>query len=110
MGTWGTSAWDNDSAADWFGALFEKTKLAEYVENALLLDLAENTEIVRAAAYILVVLGRNFIWPAEVHGKHISMAIEKLVAIKEGLPTDEGVRAAIEDEVLRLRSYMPTMR
>jgi hypothetical protein len=35
MVAWGTAAWDNDGAADWFGDMFEKTKLAKYVEKTL---------------------------------------------------------------------------
>ena len=42
MGTWGPASWDNDSAADWFARMFEETKLAEYVERTLNLDLRMN--------------------------------------------------------------------
>jgi hypothetical protein len=39
MGAWGKLPWDNDGTADWFGELFEKTKLAERVEDTLRLDV-----------------------------------------------------------------------
>ena len=35
MGAWGSAAWDNDDAADWFGALFAATELAARVEKTL---------------------------------------------------------------------------
>ena len=30
MGTWDDKPWGNDTAADWFGDLFDETKLAEH--------------------------------------------------------------------------------
>ena len=35
MGAWGTAAWENDGAADWFGDTFDATGLARRVEETL---------------------------------------------------------------------------
>ena len=84
MGAWGMAAWDNDDAADWFGDLFAKTKLAARVEKTLKLeDVEDYAGEIRAAAYVLVVLGRNYIWPVEDLDRHLKLAIEKLEAINE---------------------------
>jgi hypothetical protein len=62
MGAWGTAAWDNDGAADWFADLFESSKLATRVEKTLKKkDIEEYHEEIRAAAHIVVALGQNFI-------------------------------------------------
>ena len=44
MGAWGKLPWDNDGAADWFGDLFDKTKLAKEVEAALKLIIPEDMQ------------------------------------------------------------------
>jgi Domain of unknown function (DUF4259) len=109
MGAWGTAAWENDGAADWFGDLFEATKLASYVEKMLKKkDIEENHEEIRAAAYIVVALGQTFIWPVDDLDRHLNLAIEKLEAIKaleEYRESPESV-VAIEEEVARLRSRL----
>ncbi len=83
MGTWGSSAWDNDSAADWYADLFEKTKLAQYVAETLGKDPEEEPEEVRAAAYFLVVLGKTYVWPIEFLDDHLALAIKKLEVIAQ---------------------------
>jgi hypothetical protein len=107
MGTWGPAAWDNDSAADWFADTFEKTKLREYVEETLNQDAEESPEEIRAAAYILVALGRNYIWPIDSLDKHLTFAIEKLESIKviyaEEFPDFE---TTIDEEIEKLRSEL----
>ena len=35
MGAWGEHPVDNDTAADWFGDLMDKTKLPKQIEKAL---------------------------------------------------------------------------
>src|SRR5262249_17257550 len=63
MSAWGTAAWDSDAAADWFGDMFEATGLAKYVEETLEREPEEDTyEEIRAAAYMLVALGRVSVW------------------------------------------------
>lgn len=81
MGAWGKLPWDNDGAADWFGVLFEKTKLAKQVEDTLKLDAQNYHEEVRAAAAVLLFLGRNYIWPVKDLNRHLTLAADRLEEI-----------------------------
>jgi hypothetical protein len=65
MSAWGIEPWANDSAADWFGDTFDQTGLAKYVEQTLNLDAEERHEEIRAAAYLVRLLGRTYIWPLQ---------------------------------------------
>jgi hypothetical protein len=69
MGAWATAPWDNDGAADWFGDMFDDTGLAKYVAATLERDPEEYHEEIRAAAYLLVALGRTYIWPVKESGQ-----------------------------------------
>jgi len=105
MGAWGTAAWDNDDAADWFGDLFAATKLAQRVEKALKTrDVEEYAGKIRAAAYMLVALGRVYIWPVDDLDRHLRLAIEKLEAISQldDYQGDESIAA----EIAELRSRL----
>ena len=105
MGAWGYEAWDNDDAADWFDKLFSATKLAARVEKALnKKDIEEYAGQIRAAAYVLVALGRNYIWPIEDLDRHLQLAIEKLEAIS-ALDDYEG-EPSILAEIAELRSRL----
>src|SRR4051812_22395379 len=90
MGAWGKAPWDNDDAADWFGELFSATKLAACVEKTLKKkDVEEYAGQIRAAAYVLIALGRVYVWPIDDLDRHLRLAIEKLEAISQ-LPDYEG--------------------
>lgn len=107
MGTWGPAAWDNDSAADWFAEMFEKTKLDRYVEKTLKKDPEEEPDEIRAAAYILVALGRNYIWPVDDLDRHLALAITKLEAIKALYAADSPDYVhTIDEEIAKLKSEM----
>src|SRR5262245_47461362 len=82
MGSWGSSAWDNDGAADWFGELFDEIGLADRVEQTLQLDVDEYHQEVRAAANLLVAIGRVYIWPIDSLERHLELAIGQLEKIK----------------------------
>jgi hypothetical protein len=108
MSAWGTSAWDNDAAADWFGEMFDATGLASYVEETLQRDVEENSDEIRAAAYLLVALGRVYIWPVHDLDSHLTLAISKLEEIKamdvyQEVP--EFVKA-IDEEIAILKSRL----
>lgn len=111
MGTWGTEAWENDTAADFFGKLFASTRLAERVEATLLNDSAAPEEW-RAAAAVLAALGRVYVWPVGSLDEHLRLAIERLeeIAIKtEGwISEDDDMewRARIETEVAVLSARL----
>lgn len=108
MGAWGSAAWENDGAADWFGDLFDSTGLARYVEQALDADPEEDHEEIRAAAYMLVVLGRVYIWPVDDLDRHLALAISKLEAIRDlGIYQGEPeFTRAIDAEIDVLRSNL----
>ncbi|MBS0660072.1 MAG: DUF4259 domain-containing protein [Verrucomicrobia bacterium] len=107
MGSWGTAPWDNDAAADWFAQMFEKTKLAKYVEKSLKKDPEDEPEEVRAAAYMLVALGRNFIWPIDDIDRQLKLAISKLEAVREVYSeAAPELVAQLEVEIAALRSHM----
>ncbi len=106
MGAWGTAAWDNVNAADWFGDLFAATKLAQRVEKALKTkDVEECAGKIRAAAYALVVLGRVYIWPVDDLDRHLRLAIEKLedISLLNDYEGDESIAAEIAELRSRLR-------
>lgn len=107
MGAWGDSAWDSDGAADWFADLFAASKLAARVEKTLKKkDIEEYAEQIRAAAYILVALGRVYIWPVDDLQRHLRLAIEKLEAISqhEDYEGNESLAAEIAELRSRLNS------
>ena len=108
MGAWATAAWDNDSAADWFGDMFDATGLAKYVEQTLERDVEEYHEEVRAAAYMIVALGRVYIWPISELDNHLALAISKLEEIKalEIYAEVPDFVIAIDDEIAVLMSRL----
>lgn len=65
MGSWGPEPWANDTASDWYNWIFEETGFALRVEEALRLDVVEDEETVRAAAYLVVALAHGTIWPGD---------------------------------------------
>lgn len=81
MGVWGNLPWDNDAAADWFGGLFETTKLAKRVEDTLKLNVEDSHEEIRAAASVLLFLGRVYIWPVHDLDRHLTLAADRLEEI-----------------------------
>lgn len=107
MGTWGPAAWDNDSAADWFAEMFDETGLAAFVQRALEQDPEDSPEEIRAAAYVLVALGRNYIWPVDELDDQLRLAIAKLEAIK-ALYEEESpeFEHTIDEELARLRAAL----
>ena len=79
MGAWGEGPLDNDSSADWFGDLMEKTKLPDHVEKALRSDRYPD---VRAAAWLLEKIGFTFVYDADELDNHLKLAIERLRSIR----------------------------
>ena len=78
MGAWGTDVLENDSAADWFGGLFDETGLRDRVAAGL---ESNRPEEVRAAAWVVAQLGRGFVWPVEHIDEDRQRAIEALQAL-----------------------------
>ncbi len=82
MGAWGTEPWDNDSAADWFSDAFEGIDIDAKIEKALKY-FYDNYDEVRAAAYLLDVLGVSYIWPGDLdkYDGFVNSALEILRAM-----------------------------
>ncbi|HEY2155192.1 MAG TPA: DUF4259 domain-containing protein [Isosphaeraceae bacterium] len=108
MGAWGVKAWENDGAADWFGDTFDTTGLADRVEETLGGDPEDDHQEIRAAAYLLVALGRVYIWPVERLDRHLALAIAKLEAIRDMDIYQEasGFVEAIDEEIATLQSRL----
>lgn len=108
MSAWAASAWDNDSAADWFGDMFDATGLAKYVEETLERDVEEYHEEIRAAAYMVVVLGRVYVWPINDLDNHLALAITKLEKIKalQTYQVAPDFVKAIDEEIAVLKSRL----
>ena len=108
MGSWGLDAWDNDTAADWYGSLFDSTGLAKQVEDALNLDPENNPDVIRAAAFLLVQLGRVYVWPVHDMDRHLKLAIQKLETIRdlEEFQEVDGLAPKVDNEIAILRSRL----
>lgn len=106
MGAWGTAAWDNDSAADWFNDVIDATGLAGHVEEALNRDPVDDPDVIRAAAFLLVQLGRVYIWPVDDLDRHLALAVRQLEAVREleSFREADGFVAAIDAEIAELRT------
>jgi hypothetical protein len=109
MGAWGKLPWENDSAADWYDELFEKTKIAKHVEDTLKLNVADSHEEIRAASSILLFLGRDYIWPGDLD-RHLTLAADRLEevsrvsVIADSPELVEEIRAEIQELRSRIRT------
>jgi Domain of unknown function (DUF4259) len=109
MGAWGKLPWENDGAADWFGELFDKTKLAKHVEDTLKLDVENSYEEIRAAASVVLLLGRHYIW-ADNLDRNLTLAadrleeISRLDVIAEAPEFVEEMRTEIQELRSRIRT------
>ena len=110
MGAWGKLPWDNDAAADWFDGLFDKTKLAGHVENTLKLNVDDQHEEIRAAASVLLSLGRNYVWPVHDLDRHLALAADQLEQIShlEVIAESPELVEEIQSEIQELRSRIKT--
>jgi Domain of unknown function (DUF4259) len=107
MGVWGYQPWESDMASDWYANLFQNTNLAENVRKTLNLDVKEYYEEVRAAAYLLTVLGHKYIWPINDLEKDLKLAISKLenILADKSCPLNESkeIVDAINVEIATLK-------
>ena len=104
MGAWGFAPWDSDSAADWYGDFFDEIPLAAKVEATLNADPGEYADEIRAAAALLIMLGRPYVWPINDIDRHLNLAItqmEKVLAVYEDEPE---FASAVAEEIAILKS------
>ena len=104
MGAWGFAPWDDDSAADWFGDLFDEIPLASKVEKTLQLDPKEYSAEIRAASALLVMLGRTYIWPIDDIDRHLKLAITQMEKIRAVYADELEFVAAVDSEIAILKS------
>lgn len=72
MGAWGQEPWDNDTAGDFFGDLWEGTPVADRVLDAL---RSGDGEVMVAALWLCSELCRVYVWPIERYDETLSAGI-----------------------------------
>lgn len=105
MGTWGAAPWDNDDAADFFNRELRDTGLIADVV-ATLEDDDAGAEAHRGAAAVMVVLGRNYVWPdPDGIEYHLELAAAKLQAMRDrGDTAYSAVQLEEEIDILKGRA------
>lgn len=76
MGAWGEDPEDNDIAADWFDSTLRV--LMPAIEKGL---ESMEPEVVRAAALLVQLLGRVYVYPVDKFEDHVQSAIDALQEI-----------------------------
>ncbi|MGE0712123.1 MAG: hypothetical protein AB7N76_32065 [Planctomycetota bacterium] len=105
MGAWGEGPLQNDSAADWFGDLFDRTGLREQAVAAL----RAGPDQVRAAAWLVAQLGRVYVWPIDHLDEDRILAASALLRLKacedwiECWGDQGAIQAALDAEIEALR-------
>lgn len=112
MGVWGYAPWDSDSAADWYGDLFDEVPLAERVEQTLKLDPDEYADEIRAAAAMLILLGRTYVWPVNDIDRHLALAIEQMGKVQAfyAEEDEEEIARAVGEEIGILKSRLANQK
>lgn len=95
MGAWGSNPWDSDGAADWFGEFFAGIDVDARIDAAFEYD--DDYDQIRAACYLLAVLGRGYIWPGDLErlDGHLERGIEML---SEMVEEDSDYRELCDDD------------
>lgn len=81
MGVWGEEPWDNDSAADFFGGLWDGTPIVDRVHEALRSDDGE--EVV-GALWLCSELTRVYVWPIARLDETLALAVAAADLILSG--------------------------
>ena len=112
MGAWGPEPWENDAASAWFAGLFEHLKLQRQIRSTLGKDVAAYPDQVRAAAWLLLQLGRPHVWPEEDLDRDLELGAQQLRALladpdwQELYGSDDDVVAAVEAELTELEARL----
>ncbi|MFN9750418.1 MAG: DUF4259 domain-containing protein [Planctomycetota bacterium] len=106
MGAWGVAPWDSDSAADWYGDLFDEIPLAAKVEETLNADPEEYAEEIRAAAALLIMLGRTYMWPVDDMDRHLELAIAQMEKVQATYEDEPELASAVAEEITVLKSRL----
>jgi hypothetical protein len=110
MGAWGIEAWESDGAADWFRSFFDGIDVNARIEETFS-DLDDTEQQVRAACYLLAVLGRVYVWPGDLeqlrelldHGVQLlnGMLDEDYITDWEG-DTRQAFQASVQEQIDQL--------
>lgn len=92
MGVWGIEPWDNDTAADWYSSFFTGIDVEDRIIGGL---EDENPDRSRAAAYLLSVLGRPYVWPGDP--ARLGQLLDRAIGRMESLAADTEYLAGYED-------------
>ena len=106
MSCWGVRPFESDSAADWFGDLWDEFPVPAKVEETLNRDLEDNHEEIRAAVHVLLQLGERFIWPLDSIDRQCELAaqrLEEMKAMEEYSGADFQAQLNKEIDILRSR-------
>ena len=107
MGTWNNKPYDNDSAADWFAGLMDRTKLREdWLRSLKSYDLKDEPALARAAVWLFLQLGHVYVWPIADYDSDLELAISttKSLSNNEELLDQSGMKKDIESELAELVS------
>ncbi|GAA1323635.1 hypothetical protein ACFSWE_09445 [Leucobacter albus] len=113
MGAWGSKPWESDGAADWFAEFFEGIDVDARIDAAFEYD--DEYDQIRAAGYLLAVLGRPTVWPGDLErlDDHLERGIELLTEMIEPdsdfrdlWEDDPDVVAAVRDEIAALEARL----
>jgi hypothetical protein len=106
MGTWESEPWANDSAADWFGDLMDATSLRDEWFAGITADPENEFEVVRAAAWLFIQLGRTYVWPVDDFDDDLERTITALQVVRgtEEVAEDVEFVEMITQEIEELQS------
>ena len=108
MGAWGEKAYENDSAADWFGGVFDT--VAEKVQ--ALLDAPVEERLYpeyRAAAWMLTKIGRTYVYPTDSLDDHLSKLHDRLQTIRndkdwmDSWQDQDTIKKEMDDQILQMQ-------
>lgn len=100
MGAWGDEPWDNDNAADWFGALWDDLPIVERVQAGLQAD--DSWEMV-AALWLCSQLCRTYVWPIDALEETRRLAVAAADQILSGHDPDGYLELFDDDPDVRAR-------
>ncbi|MFK4791221.1 hypothetical protein [Microbacterium sp. ZW T5_56] len=98
MGTWGSKPWDSDGASDWFSSFFDGIDVDARIEAAFATD--DDYDQIRAASYLLAVLGRSYIWPGDLD--RLDAHLERGIALLTQMVEPESDFRDLYDDDLRV--------
>ena len=125
MGAWGTAAWDNDAAADWFGDFFDGLDLNAKIKEAFELEDGHDEirhDEIRAACFILGSLGRVYVWKGDLD--ELKVLLEQGIALLskmidaedeendflESWDNDPEVIASVQEQIKELQARRSEIR